>query len=50
MMGDNRGKSLDSRRWGFVEDAKVVGKAFAIWVHKDPGLNWPTFQRNGLID
>jgi signal peptidase I len=50
MMGDNRGKSLDSRRWGFVEDAKVVGKAFAIWVHKDPGLNWPTFQRNGLIN
>ena len=50
MMGDNRGKSLDSRRWGFAEDAKVVGKAFAIWVHKDPGLNWPTFRRNGLIN
>ena len=50
MMGDNRGKSLDSRRWGFVEDAKLVGKAFAIWVHKDPGLNWPTFRRNGLIE
>ena len=49
MMGDNRGKSLDSRRWGFVSDANVVGKAFAIWVHKEPGLNWPTFRRNGLI-
>lgn len=49
MMGDNRGKSLDSRRWGFASDANVVGKAFAIWVHKEPGLSWPTFSRNGLI-
>ncbi len=49
MMGDNRGKSLDSRVWKYVDDAKVVGKAFAIWVHKEPGLNWPTFRRNGLI-
>jgi len=50
MMGDNRGKSDDSRRWGFVPDHNVVGKAFAIWIHKEPGLHWPTFGRNGYIE
>jgi signal peptidase I len=50
MMGDNRDRSDDSRGWGFASDAKVVGKAVAIWVHKDPGLHWPTFARNRLID
>jgi signal peptidase I len=50
MMGDNRDRSDDSRGWGFASDAKVVGKAVAIWVHKQPGLHWPTFSRNGLIE
>ena len=48
-MGDNRGRSDDSRRWGFVSDHNVVGKAVAIWIHKEPGLHWPTFARNQLI-
>lgn len=46
MMGDNRGKSDDSRRWGFAREHDIVGKAVAIWVHKAPGFNLPTFSRN----
>lgn len=46
MMGDNRGRSRDSREWGTASGDQIVGKAVAIWVHKDPGFALPTFSRN----
>jgi signal peptidase I len=49
MMGDNRDNSADSRVWGAVPEQNIVGRAFAVWMHKEPGFNLPTFSRNQLI-
>lgn len=46
MMGDNRGQSEDSRRWGYAHEKNIVGKAVAVWMHKEPGWHLPTFSRN----
>lgn len=50
MMGDNRGRSEDSRSWGFASETRIVGKAVAVWMHKEPGLALPTFSRNRWLD
>ena len=50
MIGDNRDKSQDSRYWGLAKEENIVGKAVAIWLHKDPGWNLPNFSRNRWIE
>jgi signal peptidase I len=46
LVGDSRDTSFDSRFWGFVDEARIVGRAVAVVVSVDrPRSFWPRWSR-----
>ncbi|MFN7098701.1 MAG: signal peptidase I, partial [Gammaproteobacteria bacterium] len=49
MMGDNRDDSGDSREWGFVPEANLIGKGFLIWMSWDSQDHRVRWHRIGTV-
>ncbi|MFP4080137.1 MAG: signal peptidase I [Ectothiorhodospira sp.] len=47
VLGDNRDNSNDSRFWGFVPEANLVGRAMVIWMNWDPVSHTVRLERLG---
>ena len=39
-MGDNRGNSNDGRKFGFIDERELFGRAVAIYYRRGDGFTW----------